>query len=78
MVACGIWFRRNKWLHEGIFKRPNEVYLSASSSLEDFRVCNSTPHYKKKRLSKPFLLETKWLKLELFLTKTALINFEPF
>jgi hypothetical protein len=43
VVARGIRFRRNKWLHEGIFKHPNEVFRTTMSSLEDFKVLNTDP-----------------------------------
>lgn len=39
VVARGTSFRRNKWVFEGKFDHPNEVYNSALSSLEEFRTC---------------------------------------
>jgi hypothetical protein len=40
VVARGVWFGRNKWLSDGIFLHPNEVYNSAVLSSEEFRNSN--------------------------------------
>jgi hypothetical protein len=36
VVARGVWFPRNKWLFDGIFFHPNEVYNLAMLSMEEF------------------------------------------
>ena len=35
-TAHQIWFRRNRWIHEGVFTHPNEVARSAIVIVEDF------------------------------------------
>jgi hypothetical protein len=35
-TARQIWFRRNRWIHEGVFTHPNEVARFAAVIVEDF------------------------------------------
>jgi hypothetical protein len=39
-TARKIWFRRNKWIHDGLFTPPNEVSRSAHAAVKDYQRCN--------------------------------------
>jgi len=41
VVARKIWFRRNEVMHRGDFLRPNQLFVDASNSLNDFRRVNT-------------------------------------
>ena len=35
-IAKKVRFRRNAWVHEGIFSHPNDIVLAATASIKDF------------------------------------------
>lgn len=37
-TARQIWFRRNRWIHDGVFTHPNKVARTAAKVVEDFTV----------------------------------------